>query len=193
MRGFLSLAALAALSALCHNAVAREYSYSVQPGLSAVVTVSDMPEQRLSARVGDGPEQEIARIGGDEEVDQFQDVDVDHDGYRDFVIGQSGGSGQAISRIFLYRPQDARYHEVTHPDPAASPCHGFINPVFDAARPAFAVACRYSADTYGFEDYLVCPDGTAQAVSWRMRRGETEKRMPHPGAKNGKCGGRPGR
>lgn len=193
MKGFLSMAALVALAALSQDAAARDYSYTVRPGLSAVVTITDLPGQRLSVRIADGPAQEIANLGGDEEVDQFQDVDVDHDGYRDFVIGQTGGGTQAISRIFLYRPQNGRYQEVTHPDAAASPCHGFVNPDFDAAKPVFSVACRYSADTYGFEVYRVCPDGSAQAVSWTRREGESEQRVPHPGSKGGNCGQRPGR
>ncbi|MGS1009544.1 XAC2610-related protein [Achromobacter anxifer] len=193
MRAFLSVAALAALSALSDHAAAREYPYAVQPGLSAVVTVTELPQQRLSARAGDGPAQEIADIGGDEEVDQFQDVDVDHDGYRDFVIGQTGGGTQAISRIFLYRPKDGRYQEIPHPDAAASPCRGFVNPEFDATQPIISVACRYSADTYGFEQYRVCPDGSARVISWTRREGESERKIPHPGAQGGKCTTRPGR
>ncbi|WP_447921589.1 XAC2610-related protein [Achromobacter aegrifaciens] len=193
MKGFLSMAALAALSALSQTAAARDYPYAIQPGLPAVVTVSDLPEQRLSVRVGDGTAQEIARPEGDEEIDQFQDVDVDHDGYRDFVIGQTGGSTQAISRIFLYRPQEGRFREVAHPGATASPCRGFVNPVFDASKPVFSVACRYSADTYGFEEYRVCPDGSAQAISWTLREGESERKIPHPGSKAGACVARPGR
>ncbi|HEY9269368.1 hypothetical protein [Achromobacter sp.] len=192
MRALLSVAALAALSALSQNAAARDYPYSIQPGLSAVVTVTELPEQRLSVRVGDGTAQEIARLDGDEDIDQFLGVDVDHDGYRDFVIGQTGGSTQAISRLFLYRPQEGRFLEVPHPDAAASPCRGFVNPVFDAGKPVFSVACRYSADTYGFEEYRVCPDGSAQAISWTRREGESERRIPHPGSQAGKCTGRPG-
>jgi len=192
MRTFLSAAVLATLSTLSQNAAARDYPYSIRPGLSAVVTVSDLPEQRLSAQVGNGAAQEIANIGGDEQVDQFQDVDVDHDGYRDFVIGQTGGSTQAISRIFLYRPQEGRFLELPHPDAATSPCRGFVNPVFDAGKPIFSVACRYSADTYGFEEYRVCPDGSAQATSWTRREGESERRIPHPGSQAGKCAARPG-
>lgn len=192
MKGFLSMTALAALSALCNGAVARDYAYAIRPGLSSVVTVSELPQQRLGARVGNGPEQEIASIGGDEEVDQFQDVDVDHDGYRDFVIGQTGGSTQAISRIFLYRPKDGRYHEIPYPDAAASPCRGFVNPEFDAAKPIISVACRYSADTYGFEQYRVCPDGSARVISWTRREGESERKIPHPGAKGGTCAAKTG-
>ncbi|QKH36962.1 hypothetical protein FOC84_19265 [Achromobacter pestifer] len=193
MRAFLPVAALAALSALSHHAAARDYPYAIQPGLAAVVTVTELPQQRLSARVGDGSTQAIADIGDDEEVDQFLDVDVDHDGYRDFVIGQTGGSTQAISRIFLYRPKDGRYQEIPHPDAAASPCRGFVNPGFDAAQPIISVACRYSADTYGFEQYRVCPDGSARVISWTRREGESERKIPHPGAQGGKCAARPGR
>ncbi|MGY6270787.1 hypothetical protein ACXIUT_13935 [Achromobacter denitrificans] len=188
MKGILLGAVLAALG---QTACARDYPYAIAPGLPAVVTVTGLPdEQRLLVRVGGGPEREIARFGGDEEVDQFQDVDIDHDGYRDFVIGQSGGGTQAISRIFLYRPQDRAFRELRHPGGASSPCHGFVNPVFDPTRPAFAVACRYAATDYGFEDYAVCPDGTAQATSWSRRSGESIKRLRHPGPTAGAC--RPG-
>ncbi|WP_088157477.1 XAC2610-related protein [Achromobacter xylosoxidans] len=193
MKRFLSLTALAALFLPGQDAAARDYSYAVRPGLPAVVTVTELPQQRLSARVGDGSAQEIADIGGDEEVDQFQDVDVDHDGYHDFVIGQTGGSTQAISRIFLYRPKDGRYQEIPYPDAVASPCRGFVNPEFDAAKPIVSVACRYSADTYGFEQYRVCPDGSVRVISWTRREGESERKIPHPGAKGCTCAARTGR
>ncbi|WP_052097357.1 hypothetical protein [Achromobacter sp. RTa] len=185
MKGILLGAVLAALG---QTACARDYPYSIAPGLPAVVTVTGLQdEQRLLVRVGDGPEREIARFGGDEEADQFQDVDVDHDGYRDFVVGQSGGGTLAMSRIFLYRPQDRAFRELLHPDSASSPCHGFVNPVFDGNRPAFAVACRYAATDYGFEDYAVCPDGTARATSWSRRSGESVRQLRLPGPKAGAC------
>ncbi|MCY1527478.1 hypothetical protein D9M68_625460 [compost metagenome] len=176
------------LAALGQTACARDHPYAVAPGLPAVVTVTGLQdEQRLLVRVNDGPEREIARFGSDEEVDQFQDVDIDHDGYRDFVIGQSGGGAQVMSRIFLYRPQDRAFRELRHPDSASSPCHGFVNPVFDDTRPTFAVACRYAATDYGFEDYTVCPDGTAQATSWSRRSGESTTRLRPPAPKAGTC------
>ncbi|MCW0207999.1 MAG: hypothetical protein OJK14_12950 [Achromobacter sp.] len=190
MKGILFGAVLAALG---QNACARKYPYAVAPGLPAVVTVSGLPDQRLRVRVDDGPEHEVARLGGDEEVDQFQSVDVDRDGYRDFAIGQSGGGGQVLTRIFLYRPQDRAFRELPHPDSASSPCHGFVNPVFDDTRPAFAVACRYAAADHGFEEYAVCPDGTAQAASWSRRSGESLKRLPLPAPAAATCRIRPKR
>lgn len=170
----------AVLAAIAQNACARDYPYEIAPGLPAVVSIADLPRQQLSVRAGKGPRQALADFGGDEEVDQFQDVDVDHDGYRDFVVGQSGGSGQVHARIFLYRPGEGGFRELRHPDSAASPCRGFVNPVFDPARPAFAVACRYAADNFGFEEYSVCPDGTARATSWSRRSGEDETPLPLP-------------
>lgn len=190
MKGILFGAVLAALG---QNACAREYPYAVAPGLPAVVTVSGLPDQRLRVRVGDGPEHEVARLGGDEEVDQFQSVDVDRDGYRDFAIGQSGGGTQVHARIFLYRPQERAFRELPHPDSASSPCHGYVNPVFDETRPAFAVACRYGAAEYGFEEYTVCPDGTARATSWSRQSGESVRRLRPPGPKAGACRAQPKR
>jgi len=177
----------AVLAALGQAACARDYPYAIAPGLPAIVTVTDLPDQRLRVRVGDGPQREAANLGGDEAADQFQAVDVDRDGYQDFVIGQSGGGTQLIARIFLYRPQDGSFHELAHPGGAASPCRGFVNPVFHDARPDFSVGCRFGAAEYGFEDYTVCPDGTARATSWSRRSGDTETRLPLPAQKAGGC------
>lgn len=190
MKGILLGAALAALG---QNACARDYPYTVAPGLPAVVSVADMPEQRLSVRVGNGAEQALANLGDDEAVDQFQAVDVDRDGYRDFIIGQSGGGTQVHARIFLYRPQERAFRELPHPDSASSPCRGYVNPVFDETRPAFAVACRYGAAEYGFEEYTVCPDGTARATSWSRQSGESVRRLRPPGPKAGACRAQPKR
>lgn len=175
------------LAALGQNACALDHPYTIAPGLPAVVSITDLPEQSLRVRVGSGPEHEVARLGGDEEVDQFRAVDVDHDGYQDFVIGQSGGGAQVHARIFLYRPQEGGFREVTHPDSASSPCRGYVNPVFDETRAAFSVACRYSATEYGFEQYAVCADGTARATSWVRRSGESERTLPLPKPPAGAC------
>ena len=42
----------------------------------------------------------------DEAVDVFETPDIDHDGYADLAIGQSGGGTQARMRLFLYRPNE---------------------------------------------------------------------------------------
>lgn len=189
MKGLLLGAALAALGL---NAQARDYAYAIAPGLPAVVTVAEPPESRLSARVGGGAEQSLGQLG-DEEVDQFQAVDVDRDGYQDFVVGQSGGGAQLIARIFLYRPQDGSFRELAHPGGAASPCRGFVNPVFHDARPAFSVACRYSATDYGFEDYTVCADGTLRATAWSRRSGDSQTRLRLPAQQSGSCSPAPKR
>ena len=96
--------------------------------------------------MGKGPVQQLA-VMDDEAVDVFETPDIDHDGYADLAIGQSGGGTQARMRLFLYRPNEGRYQEIRHPAPEASPCHGFVNPVFDAGKPAFSTGCRYSADS----------------------------------------------
>ena len=99
-------------------------------------------------------------------MDVFETPDIDHDGYADLAIGQSGGGTQARMRLFLYRPNEGNYQEIRHPAPETSPCHGFVNPVFDAGKPAFSTGCRYSADSQAQESYAVRPDGTAVPVSW---------------------------
>ena len=144
---------------------ARDHTYQIKPGLTAVVTVSGQNRHTVSARVGKGPVQQLA-VMDDEAVDVFETPDIDHDGYADLAIGQSGGGTQARMRLFLYRPNEGRYQEIRHPAPEASPCHGFVNPVFDAGKPAFSTGCRYSADSQGEESYAVRPDGTAVPVSW---------------------------
>ena len=127
------LAALLAGTGASASALARDHAYDIKPGLRAVVTVDGAAQQRVSVRVGKGAPQEIARLD-DEAVDVVETPDIDHDGYRDLVIGQSGGSGQVHARLFLYRPKDGRFHEIAHPAPEASPCHQFVNPVFDAGK-----------------------------------------------------------
>ena len=127
-------------------AAARDHTYQIKPGLTAVVTVSGQNRHTVSARVGKGPVQQLA-VMDDEAVDVFETPDIDHDGYADLAIGQSGGGTQARMRLFLYRPNEGRYQEIRHPAPEASPCHGFVNPVFDAGKPAFSTGCRYSADS----------------------------------------------
>lgn len=159
------LAALLAGIGVSASALARDHAYDIKPGLRAVVTVDGAAQQRVSVRVGKGAPQEIARLD-DEAVDVFETPDIDHDGYRDLVIGQSGGSGQVHARLFLYRPKDGRFHEIAHPAPEASPCHQFVNPVFDAGKAAFSTGCRYGADRNGTEDYVLRADGTARPVQW---------------------------
>ena len=144
---------------------ARDHAYQIKPGLTAVVTVSGQDRHAVSARVGSGPVQPLA-VMDDEAVDVFETPDIDHDGYADLAIGQSGGGTQARMRLFLYRPNEGRYQEIRHPAPEASPCHGFVNPVFDTGKPAFSTGCRYSADSLGEESYTVRPDGSAVPVSW---------------------------
>ena len=159
------LAAMLAGAGVSADAFARDHAYDIKPGLRAVVTVDGATQQRVSVRVGKGAPQEIVRLD-DEAVDVFETPDIDHDGYRDLVIGQSGGGSQVQARLFLYRPKEGRFREIAHPAPLASPCHQFVNPVFDAAKAAFSVGCRYGADSNGTEDYALRPDGTARPVRW---------------------------
>jgi len=39
----------------------------------------------------------------------------------------------------------------------------------------------------------VCPDGSARIISWTRREGESERKIPHPGAKGATCAARTGR
>lgn len=162
MKTFLLAAALATVSA---NAHARDVPYSIKPNLPAVVTINGAGAQRVSVRVHGGAPQELAELD-DEAVDQIQTPDINHDGYRDLVIGQSGGSTQVYARLFLYRPQDGTFQEIRHPAPDASPCHQFVNPAFDKQRAAFTVNCRYGAASHGAEEYVLRADGTARPVQW---------------------------
>lgn len=146
------------------QAAPRNVPYAIKAGISAVVTLDGGAEQIATVRVGDGPEQRLGRFD-DETIDQVQAVDIDHDGYRDLVLGQSGGSTQLIARLFLYRPDSGTFQEIAHPD-KTSPCRGFVNPVIDASKPAISVGCRYGAASHGFEEYVLRPDGTAHATSW---------------------------
>jgi len=82
------------------QAAPRDYPYPIKAGLSAVVKISGGDAQRATVRVGNGPEQQLGSFD-DEEVDQMASVDIDHDGYRDLVLGQSGGGTQLITRLFL--------------------------------------------------------------------------------------------
>jgi len=147
------------------NVHARDHAYAIKSGLRAVATIEGTTEQRVSVRVGKGAAQEIARLD-DEAIDYFETPDIDHDGYRDLAIGQSGGGGQVHARLFLYRPQERRFQEIQHPAPEASPCHRFVNPVFDAQRAAFSVGCRYGADSMGTEEYVLRANGTARPERW---------------------------
>lgn len=156
-------AALVALAATS-QAAPRHLPYSIKPGVNAVVTVSGDAGQTATVRVGDGPEQRLGSFD-DEAIDQMAAVDIDHDGYRDLVLGQSGGSTQVISRLFLYRPDSATFQEIVHPD-KSSPCRGFVNPVIDDNSPRISVGCRYGAASYGSEEYELRPDGTVRATSW---------------------------
>ena len=146
------------------QAAARDYPYPIKAGLSGVVRISGGDAQRATVRVGNGPEQQLGNFD-DEEVDQMASVDIDHDGYRDLVLGQSGGGTQLITRLFLYRPATGTFQEIRHPD-EASPCRGFVNPVFDDQQARISVGCRYGAASHGGEEYVLRPDGTVRATSW---------------------------
>jgi len=165
LKTFLLAAALATLGA---PACARDIPYPIKPDLPAVVSITGTGSQTVSVRVRGGAPQTLAKLD-DEAVDQIQTPDINHDGYRDLVIGQSGGSTQVYARLFLYRPQDGTFQEIRHPAPDASPCHQFVNPEFDAKHAAFSVGCRYGADSYGSEDYVLRADGTARPVRWMSR------------------------
>jgi len=168
VKRILLAAALAALGAASQAAQAqaapREFPYPIAPGLSAVVKISGGDAQRATVRVGNGPEQSLGNFD-DEDVDQMASVDINHDGYRDLVLGQSGGSTQIYSRLFLYRPDSGAFQEIAHPD-KTSPCRGFVNPVIDDKQAVIRVACRYGAASYGSEEYVLRPDGTVHATSW---------------------------
>lgn len=170
MKRILLTAAMAAMGSLAAHAPSvmaqaapRDFSYPVQPGLNAVLRISSGESPQVTVRVGNGPEQTLGAF--DEAVDYPDSVDIDHDGYRDLVLGQSGGSSQVIARLFLYRPATRTFQEIAHPG-QASPCHGFVNPAFDKTQPVIRVACRYGAASNGFEEYVLRPDGTARATSW---------------------------
>jgi len=159
-----ALAALAGQVQAQAQAAPRNVPFSIKAGLPGVVTISSGDTQQATVRVGDGPEQPLGSFDADA-VDQIQAVDINHDGYRDLILGQSGGSTQLIARLFLYRPDSGGFKEIVHPDPS-SPCRGFVNPVIDEKQAVIHVACRYGAASNGFEDYVLRPDGTARATSW---------------------------
>ncbi|WP_248293332.1 DUF4141 domain-containing protein [Achromobacter sp. Bel] len=146
------------------QAAPRAYPYPIKAGLSGLVKISGGDAQRVTVRVGNGPEQQLGRFD-DEEVDQMASVDIDHDGYRDLVLGQSGGGTQLITRLFLYRPASGAFQEIQHPD-KTSPCRAFVNPVFDDKQARISVGCRYGAASNGAEEYVLRPDGTVHATSW---------------------------
>lgn len=147
------------------QATSRDFPFSIKPGLAGVVSVrGDGQAQQATVRIGDGPEQPLASFD-DDAVDQMQAVDIDHDGYRDLILGQSGGSTQLFARLFLYRPDRGGFQEIEHPD-KSSPCKGFVNPVIDDKQAVISVACRYGAASHGFERYTLHPDGTVRATSW---------------------------
>lgn len=168
MKRILLAGALAALAlpgqGVQAQAPSRSYPYSIKAGLPAVVKISGGDAQRATVRVGGGPEQQLGSFN-DEEVDQMASVDIDHDGYRDLMLGQSGGGTQLIARLFLYRPASGTFQEILHPD-KTSPCRGFVNPVFDDKQARISVGCRYGAASNGTEEYVLRPDGTARATSW---------------------------
>lgn len=145
------------------QAAPRTFSYPVQPGLDAVVRISGGDAPHATVRVGNGPEQALGAF--DEAVDYQDSFDINHDGYRDLVLGQSGGSTQVITRLFLYLPDTRTFREIAHPGDA-SPCRGYVNPEFDETLPVIRVACRYGAASHGFEEYVLRPDGSARATSW---------------------------
>ncbi|MDX3988201.1 MAG: SH3 domain-containing protein [Achromobacter sp.] len=153
-----------AASATSSPAARRDFPIVIKPGLAAVISLGNGDTQQASVRVGDGPLQPLATFD-DDTVDQVQAVDINHDGYRDLILGQSGGSTQLFARLFLYQPDRRGYQEIAHPD-NASPCKGFVNPVIDDKQPVIHVACRYGAASNGFEDYVLRPDGTVRATSW---------------------------
>lgn len=167
MKRIFLVAALAACAGQVQaqvQAAPRNVPFSIKTGLPGVVTVSSGDTQQATVRVGDGPEQPLGSFDADA-VDQIQAVDINHDGYRDLILGQSGGSTQLFARLFLYRPDHGTFQEIVHPDPS-SPCRGFVNPVIDEKQAVIHVACRYGAASNGFEDYVLRSDGTARATSW---------------------------
>lgn len=167
MKRIFLVAALAACAGQVQaqvQAAPRNVPFSIKAGLPGVVTVSSGDTQQATVRVGDGPEQPLGSFDADA-VDQIQAVDINHDGYRDLILGQSGGSTQLFARLFLYRPDHGTFQEIVHPDPS-SPCRGFVNPVIDEKQAVIHVACRYGAASNGFEDYVLRSDGTARATSW---------------------------
>ncbi|MCS3507001.1 DUF4141 domain-containing protein [Achromobacter sp. JUb104] len=167
MKRIFLVAALAACAGQVQaqvQAAPRKVPFSIKAGLPGVVTVSSGDTQQATVRVGDGPEQPLGSFDADA-VDQIQAVDINHDGYRDLILGQSGGSTQLFARLFLYRPDHGTFQEIVHPDPS-SPCRGFVNPVIDEKQAVIHVACRYGAASNGFEDYALGSDGTARATSW---------------------------
>ena len=99
---------------------ARDHTYQIKPGLTAVVTVSGQNRHTVSARVGKGPVQQLA-VMDDEAVDVFETPDIDHDGYADLAIGQSGGGTQARMRLFLYRPNEDATRRSAIPLPRPAP------------------------------------------------------------------------
>ncbi|WAI85263.1 MULTISPECIES: XAC2610-related protein [Achromobacter] len=159
-----ALAALAAQAQAQAHTAPRNVPFSIKAGLPGVVTISGGDTQQATVRVGDGPKQPLGSFDADT-VDQIQAVDINHDGYRDLILGQSGGSTQLFARLFLYRPDSGAFQEIVHPDPS-SPCRGFVNPVIDEKQAVIHVACRYGAASHGFEDYVLRPDGTVRATSW---------------------------
>lgn len=159
-----ALAAWAGQAQAQEQAAPRNVPFSIKADLPGVVTLSSGDTQQATVRVGDGPMQPLGSFD-DDVVDQVQAVDINHDGYRDLILGQSGGSTQLIARLFLYQPDRGGFKEIVHPDPS-SPCRGFVNPVIDDKQAVIHVACRYGAASHGSEDYVLRPDGTVRATSW---------------------------
>lgn len=154
----------AALATLGQAAQARDITYAIKDGLPAVVSISDGAEQHVTVRVANGPVQQLGTFD-DDAIDQVESVDIDHDGYLDLTLGQSGGSSQLFARLFLYRPKDGTFQEIQHPG-QDSPCRQFVNPVIAKEQAAISVACRFGAASNGAEEYVLRPDGTVRATTW---------------------------
>ena len=90
MKRTLLATAILVLLAPAAYAGARDHAYQIKPGLTAVVTVSGQDRPAVSARVGGVPQQ--LAVLDNEAVDVFETPDIDHDGYADLAIGQSGGA-----------------------------------------------------------------------------------------------------
>lgn len=126
-------------------------------------------EQRLTVVAGDQDPQ-VLGVVSDEEIDVFDSPDIDRDGYSDFVIGQSGGVQNVITRLFRYRPQTRDFVEIEHPGGDASPCRGFVSLSMpeDPDEREFYGSCRYGAGAYGIERYGFAPDGTLRVLQWQI-------------------------
>ena len=91
------------------------------------------PARGLGAR-GRGPVQQLAVLDN-EAVDVFETPDIDHDGYADLAIGQSGGGTQARMRLFLYRPNEGTTRRSAIPRPRPAPATASSIPYSTPASP----------------------------------------------------------